>query len=137
MVLETAFSSERKLEFVEDAKKAGFFVRLYFIGTDSPIINAGRVCRRMMEGGHEVYIHDIIKRHAGAEKMCISASPLVDRLYIFDNSIDDKKPAELFRVRGGYLGKVNEVVLEHNWSTELLKNVVGILGKVQEAEIKE
>ena len=132
MVLETAFSSERKLHLVEAAKLSGFFIRLYFIGTDSPIINSGRVCRRMLEGGHEVYIRDIIKRHTGAERMCISASTFVDRLYVFDNSIDDKNPTELFRVRDQYLGKVNKEVLDHNWSTELLRNIVDVLSKYQE-----
>lgn len=86
----------------------------------------------MLEGGHEVYIRDIIKRHTGAERMCISASTLVDRLYVFDNSIDDKNPTELFRVRDQYLGKVNKEVLDHNWSTVLLKNIVDVLSKYQE-----
>lgn len=137
MVLETAFSSERKLQLIVDAKKAGFFIRLYFISTDSPVINAARVCRRMLNDGHEVLLRDIIKRHKGAFDMCIEASPLVDRLYVFDNSIEDHPPKELFRVRDGYLHKLYDELLDHTWSKDLLGRVHSRLKEAQQAAIEE
>lgn len=137
MVLETAFSSERKLKLVADAKQAGYFIRLYFISTKTPEINAARVCRRMLGGGHEVLLSHIIKRHAGAFKMCIEASPMVDRLYVFDNSIDGESPRELFRARDGYLHKAFDAVLEFTWSKIMLERVVARLEDAQEAVIEE
>ena len=40
-----------KIDFIQRAKQAGFFVRLFFVGTDNPSINAKRVALRVMEGG--------------------------------------------------------------------------------------
>lgn len=139
IVLETAFSSERKLYLVEKAKKLGYFIRIYFIGTDNPTINAARVCRRMMEGGHEVLLRDIIKRHKGALNTCVSAAPFIDRLYIFDNSADNRDPIELFRAREGYLveSKICPAILDHDWSKDLLKNIAEVLNVAQEASITE
>jgi len=54
MALETVFSTQEKLEFVQRAKEAGFFIRLFFVCTNDPSINAKRVALRVMEGGHNV-----------------------------------------------------------------------------------
>ena len=54
MAMETVFSTPEKLEFIQRAKNAGFFVRLFFVCTDHPSINAHRVALRVMEGGHDV-----------------------------------------------------------------------------------
>jgi len=43
---------------------AGYFVRLFFVGTDDPSINAKRVAMRVIEGGHDVPIGKIISRYA-------------------------------------------------------------------------
>ena len=138
MVLETAFSSQRKLNFVAEAKKAGFFIRLYFIGTASPDINAARICRRMMtKTGHEVLIRDIIKRHDGAINMCVEASPMVDRLYVFDNTTEGLSHQQMFRVRDGYLHKVYKPVLDFVWATNMLKRVADRLEEGQAAVNEE
>jgi len=52
-----------KLEFVQPAKEAGFFIRLFFVCTNDPSINAQRVALRVMEGGHDVPILKIISRY--------------------------------------------------------------------------
>lgn len=43
LALETVFSSQEKLEFVDATLDAGFFIRLFFVGTDNPSINAARI----------------------------------------------------------------------------------------------
>jgi predicted ABC-type ATPase len=62
MLIESVFSAQDKLDFIRRAKEAGFFIRFFFIGTDSPEINASRVARRVLHGGHEVPIFKIISR---------------------------------------------------------------------------
>lgn len=49
-IFETVFSAVDKVDFLKRAKDAGFFVRLFFVGTNHPSINASRVARRVMEG---------------------------------------------------------------------------------------
>ena len=46
IAFETVFSAEDKLDFVSRAKTAGYFVRIFFVGTRDPRINAARVADR-------------------------------------------------------------------------------------------
>jgi len=55
MVVETVLSREDKVDFIRSAKERGFFVRLFFIGTDDPSINAERVLYRVENGGHQKF----------------------------------------------------------------------------------
>ncbi len=50
MAFETVFSTEEKLEFIKKAKTSGYFIRLFFICTNDPSINAQRIALRVMEG---------------------------------------------------------------------------------------
>jgi predicted ABC-type ATPase len=54
IAFETVFSTDDKLDFVARAKAAGYFVRVFFIGTSDPRINAARIAGRVMAGGHTV-----------------------------------------------------------------------------------
>src|ERR1044071_2343705 len=62
--------------------------------TDSPDINAARVARRMLQGGHEVPIRKIIDRWSRSIANCATVATRVDRLYLYDNSVDHRE-AEL------------------------------------------
>jgi predicted ABC-type ATPase len=92
LIFETVLSAPDKLAFVGKAKDCGFFIRLFFIGTDSPQINASRVARRVEEGGHDVPISKIISRYDKSIVNCAILAPLVDRLYVYDNSIENAFP---------------------------------------------
>ena len=50
-VFETVFSSDEKLAFVEEAKKAGFFIRIFCVCTNNPEINVRRITQRYLNGG--------------------------------------------------------------------------------------
>jgi predicted ABC-type ATPase len=104
-VFETVFSAEDKVEFLYRAKQAGYFVRLFFISTNSPEINAARIAKRVMEGGHDVPITKIISRYYKSIANCITISKYVDRLYVYDNSVDNQDARILFRLSNGQLAK--------------------------------
>jgi len=63
LIFETVFSAFDKIDFLEYAKKQGFFIRLFFVGTNHPAINANRITHRVLEGGHDVPITKIISRY--------------------------------------------------------------------------
>src|SRR5580704_3465025 len=44
---ETVMSHPSKVDILDRAKKAGFFVQLYFVGTDNPATNIERVALRV------------------------------------------------------------------------------------------
>lgn len=120
-VFETVMSSEDKIDFINKAKKAGFFIRLFFISTESPTINASRIADRVMKGGHDVPITKIVSRYFKSIKNCMKASMLVDRLYIYDNSIDGEDARIQFRLSNGKLEKVYVEDIPE-WAQILLPN---------------
>lgn len=105
-VFETVMSTADKIGFLLRAQKAGFFIRLFFIGTDNPTINAARVAQRVMEGGHDVPIPKIISRYSKSIANCPKAIAIADRAYVYDNSIDNQAPRLLFRTADHRLMKV-------------------------------
>ncbi|MDE6267179.1 MAG: zeta toxin family protein [Muribaculaceae bacterium] len=105
VVFETVFSAQDKIDFVIRAKQSGFFIRIFFISTSSPAINASRIANRVMKGGHDVPISKIISRYYKSIRNCKTVSSIVDRLYIYDNSIDGADARPLFRLTNGDLAK--------------------------------
>lgn len=101
LAFETVFSSLDKIAFVRRAIAAGFFIRLFFVGTDGPHINAARVARRMLEGGHEVPIRKILDRWSRSIANCAAVVTEVDRLYLYDNSMDDREAQLVLRATEG------------------------------------
>ena len=91
-VFETVFSSDEKLAFVEEAKKAGFFIRIFFVCTNNPEKNVRRITQRYLNGGHEVPISKIISRYYKSLLNIGKAISLVDRVYVYDNSIENQIP---------------------------------------------
>ena len=105
MIFETVLSSDGKVDFIHRAKDAGYFVRVFFICTASPEINASRVANRVMKGGHDVPITKIISRYERAINNMAIITPVIDRAYFYDNSIDDQEARLLFRTTDGTLTK--------------------------------
>ncbi len=106
MAFETVFSIPEKVEFVQRAQAAGFFIRLFFVCTDDPSINAQRVALRVMEGGHDVPIPKIINRYYRSIANCIETTARVDRAYFYDNSVTDVDPSLVFRVSDGKIARI-------------------------------
>lgn len=104
-VFESVFSAQDKIDFVLRAKEAGFFIRIFFISTANPTINASRIAKRVMEGGHDVPISKIISRYNKSIQNCKTIAPIVDRLYLYDNSIDGEDARPLFRLSEGIIVK--------------------------------
>lgn len=105
MIFETVFSADDKLDFIHRAKQAGFFIRLFFVCTESPMINAARIAGRVMKGGHDVPITKIISRYQKSIINCKVATAIADRVYLYDNSVDGQEARILFRFADGNIIK--------------------------------
>lgn len=105
MIFETVFSADDKLDFIRRAKQAGFFIRLFFVCTESPMINAARIAGRVMKGGHDVPIAKIISRYQKSIINCKVATSIADRVYVYDNSVDGQEARILFRFSDGAIIK--------------------------------
>ena len=106
LIFETVMSADDKVDFIERAKKAGFFIRIFFIATANPTINAARIANRVMKGGHDVPITKIISRYRKSIFNCVKVSSIVDRLYVYDNSVDGEEAKIQFRLVNGVMGKM-------------------------------
>lgn len=104
-VFETVFSSEEKLEFLRKAHDCGFFIRFFFVCTNSPEINVARITKRYLDGGHEVPISKIISRYYKSLVNASEAIKIVDRAYIYDNSVEDALPRLIYRTIDGTIAK--------------------------------
>ena len=105
LIFETVLSAPDKLLFIHRAKEVGFFVRIFFVSTSHPSINASRIAQRVMKGGHDVPITKIISRYFKSIANCKVASQMADRTYIYDNSVDGQEAQLLFRFVDGRLFK--------------------------------
>jgi predicted ABC-type ATPase len=83
IAFETVFSTADKIGFVRRARKQGYFVRVFFVGTSDPRINAGRIAGRVMV-----------------------ALRVADRVYIYDNSVDAVQARLCARAYEGQLRKI-------------------------------
>lgn len=119
-VFETVFSSAEKLEFLQKAKEAGFFIRLFYVCTSDPAINVTRITQRYLNGGHEVPISKVISRYYKSLLNATKAISFVDRAYVYDNSVDNQLPSLLYRTTDGRLFKkyVDDIPA---WASMLLK----------------
>jgi len=88
---ETVFSDPvgSKLDFLERARAAGFFVTLVFIGLENPGISLGRVRQRVAQGGHDVPEARLLSRFPRTLKNLRGAVPIVNEAFLFDNSLFD------------------------------------------------
>nr|WP_315421764.1 hypothetical protein [uncultured Pedobacter sp.] len=84
---ETVFSHPSKLELIEFAHQNDYKVYLYFIGTETPIINLERVKDRVKKGGHVVGEDKIEKRYFLTMDLLIDMLKKVDETYLWDNSM--------------------------------------------------
>lgn len=121
ILFETVLSAVDKLDYIKRAKVAGYFIRLFFVGTDHPSINASRIAHRVMEGGHDVPISKIISRFTKSILNCCIIAPLVDRLYVYDNSVEYAEPKLLFRATDGKLEKTYTDV--NVWAQSILNSL--------------
>ena len=105
VAFETVLSTESKLDYLRRAKAAGYFIRLFFVGTESPAINAARITERFISGGHEVPIGKIVARYGRSMANSVTAARIADRAYFYDNTPEDKPVRLIFRCKDGHPDK--------------------------------
>lgn len=119
LIFETVLSVYDKVDFILRAKEAGFFIRLFFVCTSSPAINASRIAGRIMAGGHDVPITKIISRYQKSIANCCLVSRSIDRTYVYDNSVDFSEARLLFRLTDGKMEKQYTEIIP-DWAQPIL-----------------
>ena len=83
---ETVMSFPDKIKFLEESRRKGYKVYLYFIATNDPEININRVNLRVAQNGHYVDPDVISRRYFRSLKNLKFAIKQTDRAYVFDNT---------------------------------------------------
>jgi predicted ABC-type ATPase len=121
LAFETVFSASDKPAFVRRALASGYFARVFFVGTERPEINAARVARRVLQGGHEVPIRKIVDRWAHSIANAASIAAEVDRFYVYDNSVDDRDAQLVLRATNGQVAR--QYVEPPAWSAPIMSRL--------------
>jgi predicted ABC-type ATPase len=101
LIFETVLSTDSKVDFIRRAHEAGYFIRIFFVSTSHPAINASRIAQRVLEGGHDVPISKVISRYYKSILNCKRVAAIADRVYVYDNSVEDAEARLLFRMTDG------------------------------------
>ncbi len=96
---ETVMSHDSKIQFFKKSSKSGYKNYLYYISTESPLINIERVKQRVKLGGHPVAEEKIKSRYFNSMKNLKSAARSTYRTFVFDNS--GSKPNLILEVFNG------------------------------------
>lgn len=121
IIFETVLSSKGKVDFILRAREKGYFIRFFFVCTNSPIINASRIANRVLRGGHDVPITKIISRYSKSIANGFYLSSEIDRSYFYDNSLEDKEPKLLFRTKNGKISKQYRKISD--WALPIIENL--------------
>ena len=104
---ETVFSHPSKLELIDLAHQNGYKVYLYFIGTETPIMNLERVKDRVIKGGHPVEEEKIQVRYFLTMDLLIEMIKRSDETYLWDNS----------GIKHQYIGNIKKGIMEFEQSS--------------------
>lgn len=105
---ETVFSHPSKVEALKTACQAGYRTYLYFVSTDSCLINLGRVANRVRQGGHDVPADKIESRYIRSLANLPLALPYLSRVFLFDNSGDAMRYLAQWNPDDGLVRAVSE-----------------------------
>lgn len=104
---ETVFSHPSKLDLIDLAHLNNYKVYLYFIGTETPIMNLERVKDRVKKGGHPVEEEKIQSRYFLTMELLTEMIKKADETYLWDNS----------GIKHQYLGNVKKGIIEFEQAT--------------------
>lgn len=83
---ETVMSHPGKVDFLQKARLSGYRVYLYYIATEDPDINIGRVNVRVSMQGHAVAPQVIRDRYYKSLSLLKLAIKQTNRAYVFDST---------------------------------------------------
>jgi len=118
---ETVFSHPSKIDFLAQAKAAGYEIALVFIHLQSDELNQARVAQRVSEGGHDVPAEKIVARIPRSLANLRAALPLADKARLYDNSSATAPFRTLATVEAGRVVWTADPLPD--WAVEVLRGL--------------
>lgn len=82
---ETTLSGSRTLRMVKEARDAGYYIRLFYVGINSAEESIARIQNRVRKGGHDIPREDVLRRFAARFEVLSSILPYCDEAIFYDN----------------------------------------------------
>ncbi|HKT32439.1 MAG TPA: AAA family ATPase [Gammaproteobacteria bacterium] len=105
------------------AAKAGFAVRVWYVGLDSPERCVARVVARVKRGGHAIPEQLIRQRYDSSRLNLIKLLPHLAELVVFDNSTEADpadgqrpNPVEVLHIRNGKVLSPKDLSVTPDWA---------------------
>lgn len=114
---ETVFSHPSKIDFLAQAKSAGYEIILIYIHLQTDQLNQARVSQRVAEGGHSVPSEKIISRIPRTMQYVSDALALVDIARFYDNSLHSQPFVSIASLTKGKLDKIQTLP---DWANKML-----------------
>lgn len=99
-----------KVRFLREARDAGYFVVVHFVGLDSPDRSRARVIQRVNEGGHDVPDAKLADRYPRVMENLARLLDVPDDLVIYDNSSSAAPYRVIARLSRGVLLEITRVI---------------------------
>ena len=91
--IETTLSGHSIVKFINEAKEAGYYITLYYVGLNSVKLSKQRVAIRAARIGHSIDDATLERRFSQSFENLARIIPICDEIYFFDNSklIEDRE----------------------------------------------
>jgi predicted ABC-type ATPase len=136
-IMETVFSTDGKVNFVEDLLEKGYHVTVFFTGTSSHYTNAIYLTARVEGGGHDVPIAKLITRR---EKGFKNIAKFISRnicLIFVDNSVIEEPPTIVSSYTSGIPCYVNTKHDREEYIKEWLNPITNDIATSDDVKIPE
>jgi predicted ABC-type ATPase len=84
---ETTLTGKMIFSVLENAKKNGYNIKMYYIGLENPEIAVSRIAHRVLTGGHGIPEKDVRRRYDISMQNLKSVANICDYIFVFDNSV--------------------------------------------------
>lgn len=82
---ETTLAGYRTERTAKEAKEAGYYIRLFYVGLDTVQESLKRIQNRVEKGGHDIPPDDVKRRFSGRFEALAKVLPYCDEAIFFDN----------------------------------------------------
>jgi len=123
MIVETVFSTQEKVDFLNKLKEENYDTIVFFTNTEDPQINVLYLLNRVKQGGHDVPIRKLLQRREKCLDNIKNSLKNIDCLILIDNSKIYEAPLVAKSIFRGNVCFDNMNNIRINWIDDLTKNL--------------
>lgn len=92
---ETTLSGNLTLKTIKQARKQGYYIRMFYVGLNTENESLKRIENRVSKGGHNIPLEDVHRRYLTRFESLKTVTPYCDEVIFYDNENGFVKSAEI------------------------------------------